>query len=142
MNEVFRHYLRKFTLVFFDDILICSICLADHVSHLTKVLTIMRHHNLFSKRSKHVFGTTDVEYMGHVISAEGVATNSSKIELKKCSGDIPAHQQQVLMPYYNDVRMLIVLPVAVLDKKIVKKNNVVEVYGLIKWANGNEEDAT
>ncbi|GJZ09257.1 retrotransposon-related protein [Tanacetum coccineum] len=33
-------------------------------------------------------------------------------------------------------------PLKILDRKIVKKKNVVEVYGLVQWTNGNVEDAT
>ncbi|XP_041020419.1 uncharacterized protein LOC121262051 [Juglans microcarpa x Juglans regia] len=44
MNEVFRHYLRKFVLVFFDDILIYSKTLQDHLQHLSIVLEILQSH--------------------------------------------------------------------------------------------------
>ncbi|GJX46587.1 reverse transcriptase [Tanacetum coccineum] len=33
-------------------------------------------------------------------------------------------------------------PLKVLDRKMVKKNNAVAVYGLIQWTNGNVDDAT
>ncbi|GKC56094.1 putative mitochondrial protein [Tanacetum coccineum] len=80
MNDVFRKYLMKFTLVFFDDILIYSKSLKDHVIHLTVVLAKMKDHSLYAKESKYVFGTTHVEYLGHVILAAGVATDLSKIQ--------------------------------------------------------------
>ncbi|GJZ09114.1 transposon ty3-G gag-pol polyprotein [Tanacetum coccineum] len=80
MNEVFKCYLRKFTLVFFDDILIYSQCLEEHVIHLKIILESMRAHKLFAKLSKCVYGTTQVEYLGHVIFAQGVATDPVKIE--------------------------------------------------------------
>ncbi|GJU71509.1 transposon ty3-I gag-pol polyprotein, partial [Tanacetum coccineum] len=84
MNDVFREYLRKFTLVFFDDILIYSKSLEDHIQHLSMVLSTMRKHGLFAKESKCVFGTTHVEYLGHVISAEGVATDPERIQAMQC----------------------------------------------------------
>ncbi|GJT78788.1 putative mitochondrial protein [Tanacetum coccineum] len=52
MNSVFKPFLRKFTLDFFNDIL----C---------------------------VFGTNSEEYLGHIISAQGVATDPKKIEAMK-----------------------------------------------------------
>ncbi|GJU84391.1 hypothetical protein Tco_1291937 [Tanacetum coccineum] len=57
-----------------------SKCLDDHSHHLTEIPTIMRRHSLFAKRSKFVFGTTHLEYLRHVISVEGVATDSAKIK--------------------------------------------------------------
>ncbi|GJW05482.1 ty3-gypsy retrotransposon protein [Tanacetum coccineum] len=80
MNEVFKQYLRKFILVFFDDILIYSQTMKDHVLHLKTVLEIMRFHKLYAKRSKYVFGTDKVEYLGHVMFTKGVATDQEKIK--------------------------------------------------------------
>nr|GEX00175.1 hypothetical protein [Tanacetum cinerariifolium] len=78
MNDVFREFLRKFTLVIFDDILIYSKSLEDHVIHLKAILSKMKAHSIYVKETKCVFETTQVKYLGHVISVEGVATNSSK----------------------------------------------------------------
>nr|GEV74882.1 putative mitochondrial protein [Tanacetum cinerariifolium] len=80
MNEVFQPLLRKFTLVLFDDILIYSKSLEDNEHHLSSVLATMRQHKLFAKKSKCVFGTSQVEYLGHVISAQGVAIDPTKIK--------------------------------------------------------------
>ncbi|GJZ32919.1 gypsy/ty3 retroelement polyprotein [Tanacetum coccineum] len=86
MIKVFKQYLRKFVLVFFDDILIYSQTMKDHVLHLKTVLETMRSHKLYDKRSKYVFGTDKVEYLGHVTSAKGVATDPKKI---KAMSDLP-----------------------------------------------------
>nr|GEU82599.1 hypothetical protein [Tanacetum cinerariifolium] len=80
MNDVFREYLRNFTLVFLDDILIYSKSLKDHVIHLMVVLAKMKDHTLYAKESKYVFGTTHLEYLVHVILAAGVATDLSKMQ--------------------------------------------------------------
>ena len=50
------------------------------MKHLTQVLETLRHHTLYTKKSKCVFGTSHVDFLGHVISVEGVATKPSKIK--------------------------------------------------------------
>uniref|UniRef100_A0A2N9J8Y4 Reverse transcriptase n=1 Tax=Fagus sylvatica TaxID=28930 RepID=A0A2N9J8Y4_FAGSY len=78
MNEVFKPYLRKFVLVFFDDILVYSQDLEQHVGHLEIVLQVLLQHMLFAKLSKCVFAVQEVEYLGHIISGHGVQTDPKK----------------------------------------------------------------
>ncbi|GJT05970.1 retrovirus-related pol polyprotein from transposon 17.6 [Tanacetum coccineum] len=86
--------LRKLILVFFDDILVYSPSQHDHIQHLKLVLQTMRDNTLFAKKSKCVFGTTQVEYLGHVISAQGVSTDPSKI-IAMQSWPIPSTLKQL-----------------------------------------------
>jgi len=79
MNDLFRPHLWKFILVFFDDILVHSKSWKDHLSHLHTVLTILSTNSLFAKESKCRFGVTSVDYLGHVISEQGVSVDPSKI---------------------------------------------------------------
>jgi len=79
MNDVLRPYLRRFVLVFFDDILIYSASWAEHLQHVAIVFNKLRAHHLHLKRSKCSFGTPSVAYLGHVISAEGVAMDADKV---------------------------------------------------------------
>jgi hypothetical protein len=80
MNDVLLPFLRHFVLVFFDDILIYSTTWADHLRHLRAVLDELRRHQLFVKRTKCSFGASSVVYLGHVISAAGVAMNPAKVQ--------------------------------------------------------------
>nr|GEV03348.1 retrotransposon-related protein [Tanacetum cinerariifolium] len=83
MNEVFRQFLRKFTLVFFYDIIVYSSTKKTHADHLKQVLQTMRMHKLYAKRSKCVFGAGHVEYLRHIITSEGVVTDPTKIKAMK-----------------------------------------------------------
>ena len=74
-----RPYLRKFILVFFDDILIYSKTWAEHLQHLALVMQLFSDHHLHAKKSKCVFGQKEVEYLGHIISAQGVHVDPAKI---------------------------------------------------------------
>lgn len=80
MNAVFRPYLRKFVLVFFDDILVYSRTLASHVAHLELVFEMLRVNHLKVKLSKCSFGQASVDYLGHTISAAGVGVDHKKIQ--------------------------------------------------------------
>jgi hypothetical protein len=70
-------------LVFFDDILVSSSDLNSHKEHVQKVLQVLRENQLFAKRNKCSFGTEKVEYLGHIITKEGVATDPQKVEAMK-----------------------------------------------------------
>ena len=81
MNGVFKPFLRKFVLVFFNDVLIYSDSLQSHWQHLEAVFTTMKQHQMYLKESKCSFAQPKVEYLGHDISAEGVETDPRKIEV-------------------------------------------------------------
>jgi hypothetical protein len=80
MNDVLRPFLRRFVLVFFDDILIYSKTWADHLRHICAVLSELRHHQLYAKRTKCAFGTASVSYLVHVISEAGIAMDPAKVQ--------------------------------------------------------------
>ena len=79
MNFVFKDYLRKFVLVFFDDILIYNPSKELYLEHVRTVLQTMRENTLLAKKSKCAFGIPKVEYLGHFISERGVETDLRKI---------------------------------------------------------------
>jgi hypothetical protein len=64
----------------FYDILIYSKTWADHLRHICAILDELRRHVLFIKRSKCTFGSPSVAYLGHIISAQGVAMDSAKVQ--------------------------------------------------------------
>lgn len=80
MNSLFASLLRKGVLIFMDDILIYSPTLEEHKKHLQMVFHILQENKLFVKSTKCSFAQPQLEYLGHVISAAGVATDGSKIQ--------------------------------------------------------------
>ncbi|MCH87732.1 enzymatic polyprotein, partial [Trifolium medium] len=80
MNQVFQHALRKYVLVFFDDILVYSPTSTSHLEHLTCVLTTLQKHILFVKLSQCTFGMKEVDYLGHTVSGSGVAMDKCKVK--------------------------------------------------------------
>ncbi|KAL5575524.1 hypothetical protein UlMin_017223 [Ulmus minor] len=80
MNSIFHPYLRKFVLVFFDDILVYSKDLQEHQIHLEIVLTTLLQESLIANRKKCVLAQPSLDYLGHIIFAEGVAADPYKVQ--------------------------------------------------------------
>jgi hypothetical protein len=83
MNAIFSPFLRKFVIVFLDDILIYSPSWSEHLEHLRLVLDKLREAQLYAKLSKCEFGKTSIHYLGHIISDAGVSTDPEKTQAMK-----------------------------------------------------------
>jgi hypothetical protein len=81
MNHIFNKQLRKFLLVFFDNLLIYNRTWKEHLWHVDEILTIMEEQSLFSKEEKCEFGLIEILYLGHVIGVEGVKVHQEKIQM-------------------------------------------------------------
>jgi hypothetical protein len=80
MNSVFMPELDKFVVVFIDDILIYSKNEEEHARHLRIILTHLREHQLYAKFSKCTFWLEEIQFLGHVLSAKGIAVDPSKVK--------------------------------------------------------------
>ena len=80
MKKVFSEQLRKYLLVFFDDILIYRRTWEEHLLHLNAVLTILADQSFYAKLSKCDFGMTKFLYLGFMIFQEGVKVDQENIE--------------------------------------------------------------
>ena len=78
MNDLFLHMLRRYVLVFFDDILIYSRDWEEHLQHVQFVLELLQHQKFFVNKKKCTFGDTTVDYLCHTIDNQGVAMQSNK----------------------------------------------------------------
>ncbi|XP_041020513.1 uncharacterized mitochondrial protein AtMg00860-like [Juglans microcarpa x Juglans regia] len=80
MDTIFKPLLRKFVLVFFDDILVYFKSIEEHKEHLKIVMMILEEHHFFIKTSKCAFIEKELEYIGHFILGERVRVDQGKIE--------------------------------------------------------------
>ncbi|KAG8498147.1 hypothetical protein CXB51_006626 [Gossypium anomalum] len=79
MNHMLRAYIGKFCVVYFDDILIYSKSLEEHVQHLRKVLETLRQEVLYANLKKCSFCTNKVVFLGFVVSSEGLEVDQEKV---------------------------------------------------------------
>lgn len=79
IDTVFKGLIQKCMLVFFDDILIYSRSMANHLQHLRVVLTLLVENQLFVNLKKCCFRQAQLEYLDHLISAEGVKADPAKV---------------------------------------------------------------
>ncbi|KAA3480359.1 DNA/RNA polymerase superfamily protein [Gossypium australe] len=79
LNRVFQPQLDRFFVVFINDILIYSKSESKHAQHLRTVLQILREKQLYAKFSKCEFWLKEVGFLGHVVFADGIRVDPSKI---------------------------------------------------------------
>ena len=80
MQSIFHVYLDKLIIVFINNILIYSLTWKLYEEHLRIALQTLRDHCIFGKLSKCEFWLSEVNFLGHIISKDGVSINSSKFK--------------------------------------------------------------
>ena len=79
MNHVLRAFIGRFVVVYFDDILIYSKDLNQHVAHLKSVLDVLRTEKLYANFKKCTFCTDKLVFLGFVVSADGIQVDEEKV---------------------------------------------------------------
>ena len=80
MNDIFSDLLDVNVTVYLDDILIYSADPSQHAEHVREVLTRLRKHDLFCKPEKCEFHASTIEYLGFVISPDGISMDKKKVQ--------------------------------------------------------------
>lgn len=80
MTHIFKPYLGKFVVVYFDDILVYSRDLHEHLVHLRQVFDVLKEQHLYVNLKKCCFVTESVVFLGYVVTKNGIKVDESKVE--------------------------------------------------------------
>ena len=69
MHFVLRPYIGVFIVVYFDDILVFSKSMKEHLSHVRDVLQTLRKECLYANMKKCTFGVDKLVFLGFAISS-------------------------------------------------------------------------
>ncbi|MBW0557241.1 hypothetical protein O181_096956 [Austropuccinia psidii MF-1] len=79
-NDIFQDLLDVYVVVYLDDIMVFSKSEEEHFTHVSTVLSRLRANNLFAKDSKCLFHVSSVEYLGCVVSSEGLKMDQANVQ--------------------------------------------------------------
>jgi hypothetical protein len=80
MNKILGTSIEKYVMVYLNDIIIYSHTFEEHLKHLEKVLNRIRRVNFCLKAEKCYFGANKLQFLGHVVSEDGVKPDPEKVE--------------------------------------------------------------
>jgi len=73
--------LSDFVVVFIDRMLIFSKTAGEHVEHVKFVMDILRQNSVLIKMSRCSWGQTELPYLGHIVSKDGIKADPKKLKL-------------------------------------------------------------
>src|SRR6266481_588961 len=81
MNNTFADMIDINVVVYLDDILIYLDGLPEHITHVQEVLRRLCINGLFARADKCEFHVTSCEYLGYMLSPEGLTMASNKVQI-------------------------------------------------------------
>jgi hypothetical protein len=79
MNDIFADVLDEFVVVYLDDILIYSDDPSKHDDHVRLMLERLIQHGLVERPEKCSFDLTEIDFLGHIISVDGIRMDPAKV---------------------------------------------------------------
>jgi hypothetical protein len=80
MNSILHPYIRKFVVVYIDDILIFSKSEAEHQAQVRLVLEVLKRERFFVCKAKSSFAQSEIKYLGHIVDKQGIRPDPKKVE--------------------------------------------------------------
>ncbi|GJP46255.1 hypothetical protein CLOM_g5561, partial [Closterium sp. NIES-68] len=108
MNDIFRELLDRCVIIYLDNILIYSRSREQHLRDLDAVFTLLHKNRLITKGSKCDFLKQEFEFLGHVVSTEGVKIDPKKIKtIQEWKPPTNIKELQSFLGFVNYVRRFI-----------------------------------
>ena len=102
MNEILQEFLDDGVIVYIDNILIYSKDPKDHTTLVRKVLQWLRDFQMAISLEKSVFHVKTVDFLGYVVSTDGVTMNEKKVEtIKAWKPPTSVREVQIFMGFAN-----------------------------------------
>lgn len=94
INSILREHINKICVVYLDDILIFSTSLQEHVDNVNKIFSALRKANLKIQIDKCNFFSKETEYLGHILTKDGIKPNPDKVK-NIVNLKLPSTQKQI-----------------------------------------------
>ncbi|CAI7793981.1 unnamed protein product [Closterium sp. NIES-53] len=108
MNGVFRDMLDKKVIVYLDDILVYSKTKEEHFRDLEEVFRRLQQNRLITKGSKCEFLKSELEFLGHVVSGDGIKIDPRKVDaIAKWNPPTNIPELQSFLGFVNYVRRFV-----------------------------------
>ncbi|GKA54703.1 putative CCCH-type zinc finger family protein [Tanacetum coccineum] len=80
MNQVFRAFIGKFIVIYFDDILVFSATKELYLHHLKLIFEVLRTQKSYTNIKKCRFLTDEVLFLGYIVSKKGIRMDPTKVD--------------------------------------------------------------
>ena len=81
MDEILKDL--DFAFVYLDNILIASTSKVQHLEHLRRIFELLSSNGLIINKSKCVFGVSELNYLGHTVTSNGIRPPTGRIQAIK-----------------------------------------------------------
>ena len=108
INRAMAGYVDVFCVVYLDDILIYSDSEEEHQKHVKRVLDRLKQFALYANLKKCEFTTRKVEFLGYIVSVDGIAMDPRRVStIKEWPVPTSYREVQVFLGFANFYRRFI-----------------------------------